>query len=204
MNACIMELPETLHIKQEVEGLEALTGIETRNQYTIKDEAGATIGYGAEQTGNLLTTLTRLVYSQGRPLEITVTDKSGEPQLSLSKGLHLLFPHFEVKDPDGNLVGKAKTRFNLLKKQIEVLDKEEKLIFTAEASIFYIGKLGFKVLNKDQEKGKITKQWSGVGKEIFTDSDNFHVQFHDVDNQGWRKMLLALAFAIDIAFFEKE
>ena len=25
--------------------------------------------------------------------------------------------------------------------------------------------------------GKITKQWSGIGKEIFTDSDNFGVNF---------------------------
>ena len=25
--------------------------------------------------------------------------------------------------------------------------------------------------------GKITKQWSGIGRELFTDSDNFGVSF---------------------------
>ena len=25
--------------------------------------------------------------------------------------------------------------------------------------------------------GKITKQWSGIGKELFTDADNFGVSF---------------------------
>jgi uncharacterized protein YxjI len=199
-----MQLPETVHIQQKVEGLEALTGIEVRNQYTIRDEEGGTLGYGAEEQGGFLTTIARLVYSQGRPLEITVTDEEGNKQLILSKGFHLLFPHFEVKDAKGNVVGKAKTRFNLLKKQIDVLDKEERHIFTAEASVFYIGKLGFKVLSNDEQKGTITKQWSGVGKELFTDADHFHVQFDAIEKQGWRKMLLALAFAIDIAFFEQE
>ncbi len=199
-----MDLPEILHIKQEVEGLEVLTGIETRNQYTIKNDEGQAIGFAAEQPGGFLTALARLVYSQGRPLTITITDESGNVKLSLTKGFHLFFPHYEVKDPEGHVVGKAKTRFNLLKKQIDVLDKEERVLFTAEASVFYIGKLGFKVLNKGDEKATITKQWSGLGKELFADADNFHVQFNDVEKQGWRKMLLALAFAIDIAFFEKE
>ena len=27
------------------------------------------------------------------------------------------------------------------------------------------------------EVGKITKQWSGIGREVFTDSDNFGVSF---------------------------
>ena len=28
-----------------------------------------------------------------------------------------------------------------------------------------------------QEVGKITKQWSGLGKEMFTDADNFGINF---------------------------
>ena len=147
--------------------------------------------------------LARLVYARGRPLEIAVTDPEGQLQLSLSKGFHLLFPHYTIQDPEGHTVAKAKTRFNLLKKQIDVLDpQEERVYFTAEASVFYIGKLGFKVLSQGEQKAAITKQWSGIGKELITDADNFHIRYDTIEQNGWRKMLLALAFAIDISFFE--
>ena len=34
------------------------------------------------------------------------------------------------------------------------------------------------VLSKDdKEIGKISKQWSGLAKEMFTDADNFGIQF---------------------------
>lgn len=36
----------------------------------------------------------------------------------------------------------------------------------------------FKVLSADgtQEVGKISKQWGGLAKEMFTDADNFGIQ----------------------------
>ena len=37
-------------------------------------------------------------------------------------------------------------------------------------NLLFIAKIFFKV-------GKITKQWSGFGREMFTDSDNFGVTF---------------------------
>ena len=33
------------------------------------------------------------------------------------------------------------------------------------------------ILHNITQIGKITKQWSGIGREIFTDSDNFGVNF---------------------------
>ena len=197
-----MQCPAQLHIQQQIEPIEELTGFETRNQYKIKDDEGNALGHAAEQSGGFVAALARLVYAQGRPLEIAVTDHNGHLQLSLSKGFHLLFPHYTIKDPDGNLVATAKTRFNLLKKKIDVLGPQEQLYFTAEAPVLYIGKLGFKILSQSEQKAAITKQWSGVGKELITDADNFHIRYDAVEQNGWRKVLLALAFALDISFFE--
>jgi uncharacterized protein YxjI len=197
-----MECSGHLHIQQQIEPLEELTGFETRNQYTIKDHEGSTIGHAAEQSGSFLNTIARLVYTRGRPLEITVTDAQGQPQLSLTKGFHLLFPHYQIQDPEGNVVAQAKTRFNLLKKKIDVLGPEGQLYFTAEAPVIYIAKLGFKILSQGEQQAAITKQWSGVGKELITDADNFHIRYDAIAQNGWRKLLLALAFAIDISFFE--
>ncbi len=45
-----------------------------------------------------------------------------------------------------------------------------------KVSIFFL--LSSQVLSADgtQEVGKITKQWSGLAKEWFTDADNFGIQ----------------------------
>ena len=55
------------------------------------------------------------------------------------------------------------------------------------------------------EIARVTKQWSGFGREMFTDADTFVVQFTDgsTDND-FRLLMLASAFAIDLDFFENQ
>eukprot|EP00727_Mastigamoeba_balamuthi_P012879 m51a1_g8213 putative phospholipid scramblase 2-like (232) ;mRNA; r:71929-73608 len=56
----------------------------------------------------------------------------------------------------------------------------------------------------DQPIGRITKKWSGAFKELFTDADNFFVEF-PADATGKRRMLLLGAlFLIDFLYFEKK
>ena len=54
------------------------------------------------------------------------------------------------------------------------------------------------------EVGRITKEWSGFGRELFTDADTFRIEFGETErSQEMRLMLLAAAFAIDLDFFER-
>ena len=53
------------------------------------------------------------------------------------------------------------------------------------------------------ELARVTKRWSGFGREMFTDADTFVVQFTDGStDQEFRLLMLASAFAIDLDFFE--
>ena len=55
-----------------------------------------------------------------------------------------------------------------------------------------------------EEIGRVTKQWSGFGREVFTDADTFQVLFNDPDSsEEFRLLLLTAAFAIDLDFFER-
>ena len=57
---------------------------------------------------------------------------------------------------------------------------------------------------KQEEIGRVTKQWSGIGKEAFTDADTFHIQMDTSKiNQDFALLMLASALAIDLDFFEK-
>ena len=63
----------------------------------------------------------------------------------------------------------------------------------------------YEVLTLDSEKqiGKITKQWTNLVQEIFTDADNFGVTFPmDLDVKV-KATLLGAVFLIHIMYFEK-
>ena len=50
---------------------------------------------------------------------------------------------------------------------------------------------------------KITKQWSGVSREMFTAADTFHIEYIDRSlSESMRWLILGAAFAIDLDFFE--
>ena len=51
---------------------------------------------------------------------------------------------------------------------------------------------------------RIVKKWSGIGREMFTAADNFHVEFADPSlSEASRWLVLGTAFAIDLDFFEE-
>ena len=55
----------------------------------------------------------------------------------------------------------------------------------------------------DQQIGKISKQWTGLAREAFTDTDNFGVSF-PVDLPVKQKaVLIGAVFLIDFMFFEQ-
>ena len=51
--------------------------------------------------------------------------------------------------------------------------------------------------------GKISKQWSGVLKEAFTDADNFGISFPMDLDVKIKATLLGAVFLIDFMFFEE-
>jgi len=62
----------------------------------------------------------------------------------------------------------------------------------------------FRVFKQDEEIARVTKQWSGIGREAFTDADTFRISMNTSKiNQDFALLMLASALAIDLDFFEK-
>ncbi len=53
-----------------------------------------------------------------------------------------------------------------------------------------------------REVGHIQKRWSGFGKEMFTDADNFGVTFENVRDPRLRTLVVAATFLLDFVHFE--
>ncbi len=60
------------------------------------------------------------------------------------------------------------------------------------------GDVEFQVLSKDKSTqfGKITKQWSGLVRELYTDADNFGISFPIDLDVNIKAILLGACFLI--------
>ena len=181
-----------------MELLEAFTGFETANRYEILTPGGQSLLYAYEESGGMA----RFFLKTHRPLDIHVIDPDGRPILSASRDFFWFLSHLHVSDGSGNHIGTLNRQFTVLKRRFTLTDSNDRPFGQILGSPFR--RYTFFVQNSNnREIGRITKQWSGLGREAFTDADTFEVQFSDVErSHEARLMLLASAFAIDLDFFE--
>jgi len=60
----------------------------------------------------------------------------------------------------------------------------------------------FNIIHETGDVGVITKKWSGLGKEVFTDADNFGITFSSELKETTKAILLGAVFLIDFLYFE--
>ena len=187
-----------LIVRQIVEGLEAITGFETQNRYEVLTPEGEQVMYAYEESGGL----SRFFLKTHRPLEIHVVDTNGSPILTASREFFWFLSHLNMSDDSGRHVGALNRQFGF-KRRLTLTDRDDQPLGEITGSMFR--PYTFFVNNlQGEEIGRVTKQWSGFGREAFTDADTFQVLFNDPDmSEEFRLLLLTAAFAIDLDFFER-
>ena len=105
-----------LMIRQRVERLEAFTGFETANRYTVMTPQGEELLYAHEESG----TLSRILLKGHRPLTLHIGDRSGNDQLVANRSFFWFFSHLHVKDPQGRHLGSLRRRFSFPSRKMTV------------------------------------------------------------------------------------
>jgi len=198
-------------IKQKVEILEAFTGFETNNKYTVLNVMGQPVFQAKEQTN----CCTRQCCGPIRPFDIGLTDNTGQEVIHLNRPLRCqscccpcCLQKLEVHSPASGLLGTVEQDWTIIFPEFTLKDAAENPIMKIKGPFCTWSCCGsdveFKVETPDgNEIGMITKQWSGLGREAFTDADNFGVSFpQDLDVKA-KAVLLGAVFLIDFMFFEK-
>ncbi|XP_075919758.1 phospholipid scramblase 1-like [Petromyzon marinus] len=197
-------------VHQQVELLEAILGFETNNRYVVKNSVGQQVYFAAERTD----CCTRQCCGPLRPFEIQVTDNAGQEVLHLHRPLRCgscccpcCLQEIEVQSPPGTPIGYIVQKWHICLPIFSVLNAEREEVLKIKGPCIpcrCCTDVNFKVLAKDGETevGKITKQWTGLVREAFTDAENFGVQFPmDLDVKV-KATLLGACFLIDFMFFE--
>ncbi len=186
-----------LVIKQQIEQIEIFTPFETANRYSVHSSDGAQLMYAYEESGGM----SRQFAGSHRALSIYVVQNDGAQVLHASRDFFWVRSHLRV-DADGRRIGALNRVFGLGRK-FALVDANDREVTRITSGIFRPHT--FIANGAGGEIARVTKQWSGFGREMFTDADTFVVQFTDgsTDND-FRLLMLASAFAIDLDFFENQ
>ncbi|XP_077204866.1 phospholipid scramblase 1-like isoform X2 [Paroedura picta] len=182
-------------IHQQIELLEVITGFETANKYEIKNVMGQRVYFATEEND----CCTRNCCGPLRPFTMEIVDNMGHTVILLTRPLrcatcwcpcclqelwHPCLPKFTIQN------------------------EAEEDIFTVVGPCIVCScceDINFEVKTTDEQYsvGRISKQWTGLVRELFTDTDNFGVQFPlDLDVK-MKAVLLGACFLIDFMFFEQ-
>ena len=186
-----------LMIRQKVERLEAITGFETANRYTVMTEQGDPLLHAQEESS----TISRIFLKGHRPLILHVTDLDGNELLTASRSFYWFFSHLHVSDGSGRNVGSLQRRFSFPSRKLTIEGSGGRPV--AEIRGPLLRPKTFMIYRQEREVARVTKQWSGLAKEMFTDADTFRLELNNQEmDEDFALLMLASAFAIDLDFFE--
>jgi uncharacterized protein YxjI len=189
----------SLVVRQCKEWGEILTDFETKNKYVICDENGQEIYHAAEEGGSFLL---RWFLKANRPFKMVVFGESDQVMLRVKRPFKFYFHSAEVFDANDELLGSLRKRFSIIRKKYSVFDGSGEEIYQLFGPLFR--PWTFIIRNDGEEYGKITKKWSGLLKEQFTDADNFGVEFPSDWDVKLKALFLGAVFLIDFVHFENK
>ena len=192
---------QRLTVRQRKNWWEILVSFEMKNEYDVFDQTQRPVLHVREEGSGFLSLLKRLLLGPYRPFTASVTDASRPAQwMELRRPFRFIFHRLEVYAPDGALVGAVQKKWSWIRRIYDLDDARGRTV--AELFGPILKPWTFEIRQRGQTRGTIRKRWSGWGKELFTDADNFGVELANLDRD-----LKVLAFAatvlIDIVHFER-
>ncbi|XP_072474334.1 phospholipid scramblase 2-like isoform X2 [Notamacropus eugenii] len=202
---------DQLLIHQQVELLEVFTGFETNNKYIINNSLGQRVYFAAEEND----CCTRNCCGSLRPFILKILDNTGREVITCERPLRCVsccYPcclqKLEIQSPPGVPVGYVIQNWHPFLPKFTVLDEHQQEVLKIDGPCMACRccsdvDFDIKSLNEETVVGKITKQWTGIIREAFTDADHFAIQFPlDLDVK-MKAVMLGACFLIDFMFFEE-
>ena len=162
-----------LTVRQQVDHIEVFTGLEAANRYVIETAEGEAILFAYEESN----TIARQFLGGHHPLTITVVDTQGKPIITATRKFYWILSHLNIFDGTGSQIGSLKRRLSFMGRRFTLQIKDEQAVTEVKGPI--LRPHTFMINKDDSDVGRITKLWSGLGKEAFTRADNFQIEFKD-------------------------
>lgn len=193
---------DRLSVRQRKRWAEILLSFEMKNSYDVYDGVGSAVLKVQELGSGIASFFKRVFLGPLRPFSAAVTDvDSQETVLQLTRPFRFIFHRLEVSSGSGERMGAIQKRWSWIRKIYEIEGADGRVV----ATIFgpFLRPWTFEIQTESGTVGMIQKRWSGMGKELFTDADNFGVEMSNVSDPTLRALSFSATVLVDIVHFER-
>ena len=173
------------------------------NNYDIHDpQTGDLIMECREERLGFLTKLFRFTdYKRMTPFDIQIRTPDGQQLIRITRGISIFLSTVSVLDENDQIIGGFKQKFFSLGGAFNVLDADDQPVCVLQGK--WTG-WDFKFMAGATEFAHITKEWGGIGKELFTSADNYALEISDTvpGDHVARQLILAAVMCIDMVLKE--
>lgn len=173
------------------------------NNYDIYDpETGQIVLECREDSLGLFTKIFRFSdYKRMTPFDIRVRTPDGRPVVRVTRGVTFFLSKVRVHGQKDEEIGGFRQKLWSVGGKFDVLDLDGQVVCSLKGK--WTG-WEFTFVRDGQELARVTKKWSGLGKELFTTADNYILSISpDVPpNSTIRRLILAAVMCVDMVLKE--
>jgi len=177
--------------------------LKAANNFDIYDpETGSIIMECREDDLGFFTKLLRFTdYKRMTPFDVKIRTPSGDRIVRITRGVSFVLSNVKVWDEDNNLIGGFKQQLFSIGGAFSVFDKHENTICQLKGKWT---SWDFKFLDANNQLAHVSKQWAGLGQELFTSADNYVLNISDnvAKDDKVRALILAAVMCIDMVLKE--
>lgn len=140
-------------------------------------------------------------YKRMTPFDIEIRTPEGRKVLTVKRGISFILSSVEVLDENDRVVGRFRQKFFSIGGKFDVLDPKGNVICTLRGKWT---SWEFRFMKGDDELAKVSKKWSGLGKELFTSADNYMLSIDSsvAALSTVRSLIVAAVMCIDMVLKE--
>jgi len=199
---------DQLIIKQKVQLLEVFTGYEAANKYELVNSMNQQCYFAIEENN----CCQRNCCGSLRSFEMKITDNTGAECLRIVRPIRCdtcCFPcclqKMEVLH-HGTLMGTIEQKWHPFVPKFDICDGDGNTVLQMKGPVCSLSccrDINYPITSLDgTEVGKVTKEFGGAIREMFTDADNFALLFPMDLDVRMKATLLGAVFMVDFMFFE--
>ena len=176
---------------------------ELRNEYTLVDQTGITIGTATQERQGIIALLARLGSDLDVALPSTIVVRDGSQAAVLEVHKPWFTSTVTVRTPDGQTLGTIRWKIRLGKRRFNLLGAGGEQLGEVQAQNWRAR--DFLVVDaQGNQVANVTKKWRGLFTEGFTDADSYAVEFMPGLADPLRGLAFASALAVDLVMKQKD
>ena len=135
------------------------------------------------------------------PFDIQISTPDGQQLIRITRGVSIFLSTVSVFDENDQIIGGFKQKFFSIGGAFNVLDANDQPVCVLQGK--WTG-WDFRFMAGENELAHITKEWGGIGKELFTSADNYALEISDAvpADHVARQLILAAVMCIDMVLKE--